>query len=247
MERIKDYIMNGKGWGFKFIVILALFMALFFANSVKNAGEFMIPHFQAAADALFPIKIENGVVTEPAETIKSYSVNFDDGVIKAIIDTTVDDINAAGLPFGIYLARKNMYVVAPDKVTTYPLSGNLYFRAGDYRSQMLNAVVWMAIVSSVMMFFIYLLLYSLWIWVFSWTARVVAIVFNREVTREVEKRLSMVCVVMAVLVALGLEYLGVYGFWPFALLVVLLELWLFYLLQQSYHMPQRKRKKLERI
>ena len=249
MERIKEYIMNGKGCGFKFVAILSLFMALLFANEVKNVGETLIPHFQAATDALFPIKIEDGVVVEPAEAVKSYNVNLDgEGtMLNIVVDTTIDSLNTADLPMGVYMTRKNIYVAAPDKVTTYPLSGNAYFQSEDYRPTMLNAVVWMAIFGSVVMFFIYLLAYSLYVWLFSWTARLVAITFNRVVPREVEKRISMTCVVAGVLVALGLEYAGIYGFWPFAALVVLLELWLFWLLKESYKMPLRRQKAVERI
>lgn len=248
MESIKDYIMNGKGYGIKFLAVLSLVMAVIFANDIKNAGEFLIPHLQAAADSVFPIKIENGTVTEPENTIKSYSFQFGgDNGFQVVIDTTVDTLDINNLPFGIYLSRKNLYVVSPGKVTTYPLEGNSYFPVGDYSDIMRSMVVWTAIISSVIMIFVYFITYLFLAWVFAWLARLVSIAFNRKIDRDVEMRLSVCCIIAMEILFWILGLFGFSSFWLFATAVLLLEIVVFKNLSDSYDLPLRQRPKVEKI
>jgi len=242
MENIKDYIVNGKGYGIKLLAILSLVMAVIFANQTKDAGEFLIPHFQAAIDAMLPIKIENGSVVEPYNTVKTYNINFGADVnFPVVIDTTIDSLNAGDLKQGIYLTRKNAYVAASNKITTYPLDGNNYYPAGDYSGAMQSLVVWTAIIASVFMLFVYFFVNIVLARIFSLLAIVVAMAFNRKTRLDIEMRLSVCSLIAATIISWVLALFGIEGFWLFATITLLLEILIFNSVNNSYDLPLRQR------
>ena len=74
MEKIINYIARGQGLGIKFLLLFSLIVAVFYAVGTKFAGDqFFVPAAQKAADAFLPIRIENGIVTEPENTVKNYT------------------------------------------------------------------------------------------------------------------------------------------------------------------------------
>ena len=77
MEKIINYISRGQGLGLKFLLLFSLIVAVFYAVGTKFAGDqFFVPAAQKAADAFLPIRIENGIVTEPeirSRTTPSFS------------------------------------------------------------------------------------------------------------------------------------------------------------------------------
>ena len=80
MEKIINYISRGQGLGIKFLLLFSLIVAVFYAVGTKFAGDqFFVPAAQKAADAFLPIRIENGIVTEPENTVKNYTFVLGEG------------------------------------------------------------------------------------------------------------------------------------------------------------------------
>ena len=82
MEKIINYISRGQGLGIKFLLLFSLIVAVFYAVGTKFAGDqFFVPAAQKAADAFLPIRIENGIVTEPENTVKNYTFVLGEGKV----------------------------------------------------------------------------------------------------------------------------------------------------------------------
>ena len=118
MEKIINYISRGQGLGIKFLLLFSLIVAVFYAVGTKFAGDqFFVPAAQKAADAFLPIRIENGIVTEPENTVKNYTFVLGEGKVpdaesfNLTMDTTVDSLDTSGLKEGLYLTKRALYVV----------------------------------------------------------------------------------------------------------------------------------------
>lgn len=113
MEKIINYIARGQGLGIKFLLLFSLIVAVFYAVGTKFAGDqFFVPAAQKAADAFLPIRIENGIVTEPENTVKNYTFVLGEGKVpdaesfNLTMDTTVDSLDTSGLKEGLYLTKR---------------------------------------------------------------------------------------------------------------------------------------------
>lgn len=113
MEKIINYISRGQGLGIKFLLLFSLIVAVFYAVGTKFAGDqFFVPAAQKAADAFLPIRIENGIVTEPENTVKNYTFVLGEGKVpdaesfNLTMDTTVDSLDTSGLKEGLYLTKR---------------------------------------------------------------------------------------------------------------------------------------------
>ena len=131
-----------------------------------------VPNAQDTINQIAPLKIENGVVVEPVNSYKeAYFKIFDDdrsNAIKIVLDTKDDTIDLNKIKddsYSIHLAKKNLYYVKKNEITSTDLS-NISFNLEqkDYQEQMKKGVTYFVHVISVLMFFIltiYYLLYSL--------------------------------------------------------------------------------------
>jgi len=132
MQKILDYIKNGKGVGARFILVLAIFVALYSAYGFSDVLPKIVPHVQSFTDTFFPIKIENGKVIAPQNTVieKTYHINGEPIVIK--LDTTQDLLDNNQQPVGIYLTRSYLYSVSDQKVERQNLPQEIDLKKQDY-------------------------------------------------------------------------------------------------------------------
>lgn len=120
MNKIRNYILNGKGIAAKYLAILSLILTIvitiFFSIIYNVAAE----KIGVVPTRIGEIKIENGVIVSPEKQLIRDAFVFDDNMqLPLIIDTRTDSINTASLGTGVYLSRSKIYVKSDRKTEIY--------------------------------------------------------------------------------------------------------------------------------
>lgn len=150
MQKIYNYITAGQGLGVKFLLVLSLVMAIIFGLSVKINGKDLIPYAQNIANEMLPIKIVNGVVVEPYDTIKVFPLDFGTGsTYPMVIDTTKTSLNTDQLGEGIYLTRTALYTIKSSETRIFKLADNLDLPKADYTDAFKSILNWAALFAGI--------------------------------------------------------------------------------------------------
>lgn len=136
MQKILNYILNGNGLGFKFLGIFSLIVAVLLAVFLRISGSSLIPYAQSAADQLLPIKIVNGIITEPENTVRTVrlQIGHENLSLPVVLDTTADSLDTENLKPGVYITRTQIYTINQNQVKITKLSNSFDIPKGDYRS-----------------------------------------------------------------------------------------------------------------
>lgn len=162
MNKVLTYIKSGRGIGAKYLLIYVLIIAFVFGIAFKSVAGGAVPVMQKAADQLLPIKIENGVIVEPVNTVKSINLGFQKGAFPFILDTTVDSLDASGLKDGVYITRKALYVVGKRQTKVYNYEENMTLDRDDYTDLFRKIINWSVGICSICVFiFLYVLYLAL--------------------------------------------------------------------------------------
>lgn len=228
MTKILDYIAKGQGLGVKILLIFSLVVALIFGIYVKTEGQDLIPYAQQVADQMLPLKIENGVVVEPADTVRTASIRFDDSeqtfALPFVINTTTDTLNTASLAEGIYLTRSNLYSVQGSQARIIKLEGNFDLPRGDYTPQFRSILNWTALIIGLMAVFFCFVLYFLLSIFYSFCASGLAYIANKKLDFDQRMRLAVICLTATYVLFFFLNLLGAgESRLLFFLVVILLE------------------------
>lgn len=133
MKSIINYIKFGHGIGARWLFLYAIIISIVLGVSVKMVGYYATPTLQSVADQLLPIKIENGIIVEPENTVKAVKLDAEElSQYPIILDTTLDVIDTAGLRDGIYISKKAVYFVNDDQTRVQNFRGTMYLAQGDY-------------------------------------------------------------------------------------------------------------------
>lgn len=144
MEKIFNYIATNKGMALKPLLVFSLILGLLLTIVVRIFAADLIPYAQNAADQILPIRVENGIVVEPANTYKTIRLNDLD--MNFVIDTQSSHLDLHDLKPGIYLTKTTLYTVGNRNDTRIvPLSGNFDLPKGDYRDVFRSMVNWTAV------------------------------------------------------------------------------------------------------
>lgn len=76
MEKLVNYVKNGKGIGLLFLLASATIVTLLFVMVFRNFYSSFSPEMLKAADELLPITVKNGQIVNPADTYKEIGVNL---------------------------------------------------------------------------------------------------------------------------------------------------------------------------
>ena len=132
MQRILNYIRNAKGIGALWIFLLAILVAFSSAQKAKLFLPSAVPHIQAFADTFFPIKIKNGKMVTPENTIISKTYYIGDDPLIITLDTTRDLLSDNNPKTGLYFTRSYLYSVAEDKIQRQAYTADLNLEKKDY-------------------------------------------------------------------------------------------------------------------
>lgn len=214
MNKIINYILNGQGVGAKFLLIFSLILSLIFTAYFRIKGADMVPYAQSVADQILPIRIADGNVVEPADTIKMVNINFspDSSVqgVPFIIDTTVDSLDTGKLSLGMYLTRQNFYLVNRNEVRMVRLNGNVELARGDYTDFFKSVLNWSVVFAAVFIFAFMFLFYFLLSMFYSLFTILVAKFFSKQYNFDQRMRLSVITMVSVYVAFFILEIGGLF-------------------------------------
>ncbi len=212
MSKILDYIVKGQGLGVKFLLIFSVIIAFFFGLYIKSEGTDMLPYAQQVADQMLPVKIENGVVVEPANTVRTASVSLDNSgtafELPFVIDTTTDVLDTARMQEGIYLTRRNLYSVQRNQSRIVRLEGCFDLPRGDYIPQFRSILNWTALIAglaAVAFCFVFYFLLSIF---YAFCASAVTGLAKKKLDFDQRMRLAVLCLIAAYILFYFLELLG---------------------------------------
>ena len=163
MKSIINYIKFGRGIGARWLFLYAVVVSIVLGVSIKIAGYYATPTLQSIADQLLPIKIENGVIVEPENTVKAVKLDAEElSQYPIILDTTLEVIDTAGLRDGIYISKKAVYFVNDNQIRVHNFSGTMDLPKGDYTDMFKKIAVYVAwfmgLLALIVLFIVYLAL-----------------------------------------------------------------------------------------
>ena len=216
MERIFNYIARGKGWGIKWLLLFTLVVTVVYAAGIRSVGNrTLVPAAQEVADRFLPIRVEEGIVVEPTDTVKNYTLvlgdenDADAETIEFVMNTGVDSLNTEGLDNGLYLTRKAIYTVAGGKTEIRKLESSFYLPQGDYTdvfNSILNqTIIFFGIFGYMILFAFYLLA----VMFYACCSYAVSTLMKKKFEFDLRMRLSVLAFI-ATYAVFGL--LGLFGF-----------------------------------
>ncbi len=216
MERIFNYIARGKGWGIKWLLLFTLVVTVVYAAGIRSVGNrTLVPAAQEVADRFLPIRVEEGIVVEPTDTVKNYTLvlgdenDADAETIEFVMNTGVDSLNTEELDNGLYLTRKAIYTVVGGKTEIRKLESSFYLPQGDYTdvfNSILNqTIIFFGIFGYMILFAFYLLA----VMFYACCSYAVSALMKKKFEFDLRMRLSVLAFI-ATYAVFGL--LGLFGF-----------------------------------
>ena len=222
MNKIKAYVLNGKGVGAFVLFALAFVVAVYFAVILRSGLIEAIPLMQDVADKVLPIEIKNGVVINPENTVKvidfnerNIEGNIEDAEQNAklpvfVIDTTQDTLDTAGLAQGLYLSRTTLYAVKTGEVRVMKLqdNANLILPKQDYTEGFKIVIKWTALAMAACGTFIAFLVFLILTIFYAYLAGVAAWINKTTLAFDVRMRLSSVLFAAVYILAEAADAVG---------------------------------------
>lgn len=216
MERIFNYIARGKGWGIRWLLLFTLVVTVVYAAGIRSVGNrTFVPAAQKVADHFLPIRVEEGIVVEPADTVKNYTLvlgdenDADAETIEFVMNTGVDSLDTEGLNNGLYLTRKAIYTVTGNKTEIRELEDSFYLPQGDYTEVFKSLLNWVVVSFSVFGYVILFAFYLLAVMFYACCSYAVSALMKKKFEFDLRMRLSVLAFVATYAV---FSLLGLFGF-----------------------------------
>lgn len=197
MEKILNYIKNGRGIGLKYILVLSLVVIAFVLFYLKIFGEEpFVDTAQEISDQFLPIRIENGKIVEPANTVKTYSVNLGKNrngskqSLNFILNTKIDNINIRTQKEGFYFTREAVYIIGARQTKVIPYGGDLDLPKGDYTKELKNVFTQGLYIFSIFGLIGVFLYYTILVIFYAFCSYAVSAFLNKNFNFDLRMRLS---------------------------------------------------------
>ncbi len=218
MEKLINYIKRGKGIGLKYLLLFALFYAIVLTVALKRSGdEVLVPAAQKIADEFLPIKIENGVIVEPENMYKTYTLQIADDesgigeTYEIIMNTEVETINPADMKKeGAYITKNAIYFSTNNQLKVYPFEDSAYFPVGDYRDAFTSVLNWTLFILLVFFFIGLAIVYELGVVFYALLSYIISALFKKKFDFDLRMRMSTLAFIATGLVFTFLNWFG-YG------------------------------------
>lgn len=226
MKKIINYVANAQGLAIKFLLLFSFVASIISATMLYIGGEEFIPYAQSVADQMLPIKIENGKVVEPVDTVKRARLDIDgyNLDLPIYLDTTVDTIDTSSLNDGIYMTRSAIYSVNRNQTRITKLEGNIDLPQDDYTDFFASVLKWVAIFIAVfgsVFFFIYLFILGIFYTVCTYP---LTAVMKKNFEFDLRMRSSVISLIFTSAVFYLINLIGIStGKLSFFLIVMILE------------------------
>lgn len=228
MEKIKNYIKNGKGLGFLFLLAASVLMTMCIMFALKQVYSQFRPQIMLAADEILPIDVRDGKIISPQDTYKKVDINLGEyngktEIFPVVLDTKSETSAMPKAEIGLFIMQDVVYWVMQDEVRRVQL------RDGELNKNLLEEKLdsFLGISSlfiSIMMIFL--------IFVFSLIKSLVLVLFGGLILKvkhldkwlsfEAQMRLAAVVVAMIETCSFVLSLLGLPIMWFYQLLIEML-------------------------
>ena len=124
MEKLKNYILNGKGLGLLFLLASAVVMAVVSMFIFRSIYQDVKPSVILVAQDVLPVTIKNKEIVEPQNMYKKLSINIDEESNKNGIDVildTRDDVKYDRKEEGIYITKNSVFITINNETKDIPL------------------------------------------------------------------------------------------------------------------------------
>ncbi len=123
MNKLMNYIKNGKGIGVLFIMAAAVVMTLAMMIMFKDVYAALQPQAELIAEDILPLTVKNHKIVNPAKTYKRFSLTLGDDKDKfsfpVIFDTRAETSEMPRAKQGLYIMTDAVYMVAPTQIRRF--------------------------------------------------------------------------------------------------------------------------------
>lgn len=130
MNTILQYIKNGKGFGFVFILAVAVLMVIPQVFNLKKAYNEAQPKIMLVAEDFLPITVKNSKIIEPVGVYKRIDLAFDSEEktfqsFPVVLNTKDDKFDATDEKFGLFIMSDMVYLISQNKIQKFELKDGL--------------------------------------------------------------------------------------------------------------------------
>lgn len=195
MQKIFNYIIKGQGLGIKYILLASVIISFIFSIFIRINGADLVPYANDVINQMLPLKIENGVVVEPKNTIRVAHLNSGDVSIPLpiVLDTTIDTLDTTKVEKGFYLTRTAFYVVNDDEIRMHTLDEDVDLVQDDYRDDIKSILTWTAVSLFFIGFAFIFVSYFIAAIFYALCALLLELIFRKKYNFDVRMRLSVIC------------------------------------------------------
>lgn len=210
MNKILNYIRQGKGRGLIFLLAAAVLVTIFTVTFIKYQYNEFRPKLVSAMDELLPITVENGQIVSPQDTYKKIDLKLNeddtsDVMISLILDTRAETAEISPNAYGIYFMKDKFYIVSPNKVEMRPLNDGVWDKQkGEELLDYFVGALWLTIsVVTLAALFVIFLIKTLIVVLFG---KIAFKVFNKDATFDTLALMRLSAIVVAVIEMLSLVF-----------------------------------------
>ena len=184
MQKLVNYILNGKGFGLRWLFLFSVILSLILSVLIKYYGNEFVPSLQEAAQQILPIKVVDGKMVTPDGIDKTIQMKLSENLPEVsfpfYVRTTVDSLEVKNLQPGIYMTKTAVYTVNNDKVEVRELSGSFEIPQGDYTDTFKNIITYAAVFCGLIMVPFFFILFLLLALIFTLTALGLLKMFEKQ-------------------------------------------------------------------
>lgn len=124
MEKIANYIKNGKGIGVLFLLAASVLIALIMMFGIKDVYSTIRPQASLIAEDILPLTIKNHKIVNPINTYKKLYLTVGDTKTNkfsfpVILDTRASSSETPKGKEGLYITTDAIYMVAPTQIRRF--------------------------------------------------------------------------------------------------------------------------------
>jgi len=223
--RIINYVAKGQGIGARWLLLFSFILSIVFAVFVKIGANTLVPHAQDIADQLLPIRIENGIVVEPADTYKEINLGGTTGdqSFRIVVNTLEDDLDPSTLGQGFFITRTHLYGINNNQIRYTKLEGDLFLEKGDHTDLFKKVAFWAAVVMFPFAFIFVFIWCFILVLFYATVGLIWNIIFKKKFDFDFRMRLSTLAFLATYVVFFCLGFLGISSRWLFFFAVLALQ------------------------
>ena len=131
MEKLINYIKNGKGLGLLFLLASAVLMTIIYMFATKEIIKNFEPKIMLIANDVLPISIKEQKIVSPLDTYKRIDVNLSDTTeikesFPVVLDTKNETLDLKNEKLGLFITRDFILLKTPKETQ------KVEYKDGDY-------------------------------------------------------------------------------------------------------------------